>query len=142
MKVEGFASGPEKHVEQPRAHAVSARVDSVTAPRILPVSRLLTPDAMDHRLGITKGPAGLGQSKVLDLLGPKRNVPVRAIPIAGKVAWTRHTTGEEGLGVEFKTRDTGGTRRLKELVRRLELLEAENMHDDASDRDGISSSLN
>ena len=65
-----------------------------------------------------------------------------ASAIAGKVAWTRHTTGEEGLGVEFKTRDAGGTRRLKELVRRLELLEAENMHDADLDRDGIVSQMN
>jgi len=80
-----------------------------------------------------------GTEIVLDITPPGS---LRPLAIAGKVAWTRHTTGEEGLGVEFKTRDAGGTRRLKELVRRLELLEAENMQTDASDRDGVVSGLN
>ena len=43
--------------------------------------------------------------------------------------------------MEFKTRDAGGTRRLKELVRRLELLEAEN-DDSETDRDGIVAQMN
>ncbi len=81
-----------------------------------------------------------GTEIVLDITPPGS---LRPLAIAGKVAWTRHTTGEEGLGVEFKTRDAGGTRRLKELVRRLELLEAENGDNDAElDRDGIVSDMN
>jgi hypothetical protein len=79
-----------------------------------------------------------GTEIVLDIMPPSG---LRPLAIAGKVAWTRHTTGEEGLGVEFKTRDAGGTRRLKELVRRLELIEAENADTD-TDRDGIVSQMN
>ena len=63
---------------------------------------------------------------VLDVTPPGS---LRPLEIAGRVAWTRHTDGEEGIGIEFKTRDAGGTRRLKELVRRLELLEAESAMD-------------
>jgi Tfp pilus assembly protein PilZ len=79
-----------------------------------------------------------GTEIVLDITPPGS---LRPLEIAGKVAWTRHTVGEEGLGVEFKTRDAGGTRRLKELVRRLEMLEAENMHNE-TDRDGVMAELN
>jgi uncharacterized protein (TIGR02266 family) len=64
-----------------------------------------------------------GTEIILDVTPPGS---LRPLEIAGRVAWTRHTIGEEGIGVEFKARDAGGTRRLKELVRRLELLEAEN----------------
>ena len=64
-----------------------------------------------------------GTEIVLDVTPPGS---LRPLEIAAKVCWTRHTEGEEGIGVEFKARDAGGTRRLKELVRRLEILEAEN----------------
>lgn len=40
--------------------------------------------------------------------------------IEGRVAWTRSTPGAEGVGVEFRCRDLGGMRRLRELVRRIE----------------------
>jgi uncharacterized protein (TIGR02266 family) len=67
-----------------------------------------------------------GTEIVLDVTPPGS---LRPLEIAGRVAWTRHTVGEEGIGVEFRARDAGGTRRLKELVRRLELLEAESAVD-------------
>ncbi|HEY7958291.1 MAG: PilZ domain-containing protein [Polyangia bacterium] len=67
-----------------------------------------------------------GTEIVLDVTPPGS---LRALEIAGRVAWTRHSDGEEGIGIEFKARDAGGTRRLKELVRRLELLEAESAMD-------------
>ncbi len=67
-----------------------------------------------------------GTEIVLDVVPPGS---LRPLEIAGRVAWTRHTDGEEGLGIEFKSRDAGGMRRLKELVRRLELLEAESAMD-------------
>ena len=79
-----------------------------------------------------------GTEIVLDITPPGS---LRPLAIAGRVAWSRHTTGQEGLGVEFKTRDAGGTRRLKELVRRLELLEAEN-DDSETDRDGVVAQMN
>jgi uncharacterized protein (TIGR02266 family) len=71
-----------------------------------------------------------GTEIVLDVTPPGS---LRPLEIAGRVAWTRHTEGEEGIGIEFKTRDAGGTRRLKELVRRLEMLEAENAIDSSDD---------
>jgi uncharacterized protein (TIGR02266 family) len=71
-----------------------------------------------------------GTEIVLDVTPPGS---LRPLEIAGRVAWTRHTEGEEGIGIEFKTRDAGGTRRLKELVRRLEMLEAENALDGEDD---------
>ncbi len=71
-----------------------------------------------------------GTEVVLDVTPPGS---LRPLEIAGRVAWTRHTEGEEGIGVEFRARDAGGTRRLKELVRRLELLEAESAMDGEDD---------
>jgi uncharacterized protein (TIGR02266 family) len=72
-----------------------------------------------------------GTEIVLDVTPPGS---LRPLEIAARVCWTRHTEGEEGIGVEFKARDAGGTRRLKELVRRLEILEAENVvESDTSD---------
>jgi uncharacterized protein (TIGR02266 family) len=71
-----------------------------------------------------------GTEVVLDVTPPGS---LRPLEIAGRVAWTRHSDGEEGIGVEFKTRDAGGTRRLKELVRRLEMLEAEAAFDGEDD---------
>ena len=71
-----------------------------------------------------------GTEIVLDVTPPGS---LRPLEIAGRVAWTRHTEGEEGIGIEFKARDAGGTRRLKELVRRLEMLEAENALDNSDD---------
>jgi Tfp pilus assembly protein PilZ len=62
-----------------------------------------------------------GTEIILDVRPPGSVVP---LSVAGRIAWTRHTPGEEGVGVEFKARDAGGVRRLRELVRRLESLEA------------------
>jgi hypothetical protein len=58
-----------------------------------------------------------GTSLVLEVLPPGAAVP---LAIEGRVAWARQDPGAEGIGVEFRCRDTGGLRRLKELVRRLE----------------------
>ena len=43
-----------------------------------------------------------------------------AMPLSARVAWKGHPGGEHGFGVEWKARDAGGTRRIKELVRRIE----------------------
>ena len=45
-----------------------------------------------------------------------------AMPLSARVAWRGHPNGEHGFGVEWKARDAGGTRRIKELVRRIEAL--------------------
>ncbi len=43
-----------------------------------------------------------------------------AMPLSARVCWKGHTGGENGFGVEWKSRDAGGNRRIKELVRRIE----------------------
>jgi Tfp pilus assembly protein PilZ len=65
----------------------------------------------------TRDLAPEGTSLVIEVVPPGGAAP---LAIEGRVAWSRESPGEEGLGVEFRCRDTGGLRRLKELVRRLE----------------------
>lgn len=55
-----------------------------------------------------------GTDVVLDLIPPGGLVPLQ---IAARVAWVG---SGRGVGVEFRWRDAGGARRLRELVRRLE----------------------
>jgi Tfp pilus assembly protein PilZ len=43
-----------------------------------------------------------------------------AMPLSARVAWKGEPGGEAGFGVEWKARDAGGNRRIKELVRRIE----------------------
>jgi len=43
-----------------------------------------------------------------------------AMPLSARVCWKGHTGGQNGFGVEWKSRDAGGNRRIKELVRRIE----------------------
>jgi Tfp pilus assembly protein PilZ len=57
-----------------------------------------------------------GTPVVIDLRPPGANLPHS---IEGRVAWQRATPGAEGVGVEFRCRDIGGLRRLRELVRRI-----------------------
>jgi Tfp pilus assembly protein PilZ len=45
-----------------------------------------------------------------------------AMPLQARVAWRGQPGGEHGFGVEWKARDAGGTRRIKELVRRIEAM--------------------
>lgn len=59
----------------------------------------------------------VGSSVILEIIAPGGE---RKLQLEGGVAWTRHTPGEEGMGVEFRCRDIGGTRLLKELIRRIE----------------------
>lgn len=61
-----------------------------------------------------------GTPLVLSLVPPGAAAP---LSIEGRVAWARRNPGDEGLGIEFRCRDTGGLRRLRELVRRLEKFE-------------------
>lgn len=58
-----------------------------------------------------------GTSVVIELRPPGANSPQA---IEGRVAWSRAIPGHEGVGVEFRCRDIGGMRRLRELVRRIE----------------------
>jgi Tfp pilus assembly protein PilZ len=45
-----------------------------------------------------------------------------AMPLSARVAWRGHPGGTNGFGVEWKARDAGGNRRIKELVRRIEAM--------------------
>lgn len=71
----------------------------------------------------TAPPATLvkGTQIVVELVPPGGAAP---LGIEARVVWAREDAGHEGLGVEFRCRDTGGLRRLKEMVRRLERLDA------------------
>lgn len=59
----------------------------------------------------------VGSPVLLELLAPGGQ---RKIPIQGDVAWIRHIPGDEGMGIAFRCRDLGGSRLIKELIRRLE----------------------
>lgn len=70
---------------------------------------------------------GLGGAFVISDLNPPRGAEVvldvtpprgeRPLAITSRVAWVRPQTG---FGIEFRWRDGGGARRIRELVRRLE----------------------
>jgi Tfp pilus assembly protein PilZ len=53
---------------------------------------------------------------VLEIAPPGAEVPMAFI---GRVAWTGKTGAENVFGIEWRARDAGGGRRIKELVRRL-----------------------
>lgn len=53
---------------------------------------------------------------VLELAPPGAG---RAMSFSGRVAWTGRLGEETGFGLEWRARDAGGGRRIKELVRRL-----------------------
>lgn len=53
---------------------------------------------------------------VLEIAPPGAQVPMAFI---GRVAWTGKTGDENVFGIEWRARDAGGGRRIKELVRRL-----------------------
>ncbi len=58
-----------------------------------------------------------GAAVLMEIVPPGASAPQT---IEGRVAWTRRTPGSEGVGIEFRCRDIGGKRRLRELVRRIE----------------------
>jgi hypothetical protein len=47
-----------------------------------------------------------------------------AMPLSARVAWrgSANSANGNGFGVEWKARDAGGNRRIKELVRRIEAM--------------------
>jgi Tfp pilus assembly protein PilZ len=67
----------------------------------------------------TEQPAPDQSDIVLKVSPPGAEV---AMPLSARVAWTGHPGGEHGFGVEWKARDAGGNRRIKELVRRIEAM--------------------
>jgi hypothetical protein len=58
---------------------------------------------------------------VLEIAPPGAEVPMAFI---GRVAWTGTSGNENVFGIEWRARDAGGGRRIKELVRRLTGLQA------------------
>ncbi len=67
----------------------------------------------------------LGSPIVLEIVPPGALAPQ---VIEGRVAWERLTPGAEGFGVEFRARDIGGMRRLRELIRRIRQSEVASFH--------------
>lgn len=65
----------------------------------------------------TKSAPSEGSPLVLELAAPGRP---GSQSIEGRVAWRSSTPGAEGVGVEFRCRDIGGMRRLREIIRRIE----------------------
>jgi Tfp pilus assembly protein PilZ len=63
----------------------------------------------------------VGTAVVVEITPPGGAAP---LAVEGRVVWARTEPGHEGFGVEFRCRDTGGLRRLKEMCRRLERLDA------------------
>ena len=61
-----------------------------------------------------------GTDVVLKMAPPGAEV---AMPVSARIAWVKpDKSSEPGFGVAWKARDAGGTRRIKELVRRMERL--------------------
>jgi hypothetical protein len=60
------------------------------------------------------------ESQVVVLITP----PGAEVPMSfiGRIAWTGHAGEDNVFGIEWRSRDAGGNRRIKELVRRLTTL--------------------
>ena len=114
-------------------------IPSVTARnhRRIPVSLPVAWQVKDERARLAAvvediGPGGaflrtaenrpVGTSVVVEITPPGGAAP---LAVEGRVAWAREDPGNEGFGVEFRCRDTGGLRRLKEMCRRLERLDTQ-----------------
>jgi len=65
----------------------------------------------------TEEPVPMASDVVLMVSPPGAEV---AMPLSARICWKGHPGGLPGFGVEWKARDAGGTRRIKELVRRIE----------------------
>jgi len=65
----------------------------------------------------TQDPLPVESDVVLKVSPPGAEI---AMPLSARVCWKGHPGGDNGFGVEWKARDAGGTRRIKELVRRIE----------------------
>jgi len=63
----------------------------------------------------------ISEKVVLEIAPPGAEVPMAFI---GQVAWTGKSGSENVFGIEWRARDAGGGRRIKELVRRLADLQA------------------
>ena len=74
---------------------------------------------------MTDDPAPGESDVVLKVSAPGADVPM---PVSARVAWiAAHQSREPGFGVAWRARDAGGSRRIKELVRRIERLAGESV---------------
>ncbi len=109
------SSGQRRHRRLPIELRVDWRVPNQTERHISLVDDIGIGGAF-LRTPINSLPA-TGTPVVIELRPPGANTPQA---IEGRVAWSCATPGHEGVGVEFRCRDIGGMRRLRELVRRIE----------------------
>jgi Tfp pilus assembly protein PilZ len=65
---------------------------------------------------VTGDPATHGTDLVLEVSPPGAQV---AMALTARVAWLGKLHGAPGFGVEWRARDSGGSRRIREIVRRL-----------------------
>lgn len=65
---------------------------------------------------LTPQPVAGDEQVVLEIAPPGAEVPMA---FTARVAWTGAAGEEPGFGVEWRARDAGGSRRIRELVRRL-----------------------
>jgi len=80
---------------------------------------------------MTSAPVQAETDVVLKVAPPGAEVEM---PVSARIAWIAPGESvEPGFGVAWKARDAGGTRRIKELVRRMEKLTAEGTAEDADD---------
>jgi Tfp pilus assembly protein PilZ len=107
------ASGQRRHRRLPIELRVDWRVPNQTERHISLVDDIGIGGAFLR----TRDLPPTGTPVVIELRPPGANTPQA---IEGRVAWLSAVPGHEGVGVEFRCRDIGGMRRLRELVRRIE----------------------
>ncbi len=110
-------SAQRRHRRLPTEFEVNWRIPNDTESRPS-VADDISPGGMFIR---TRELPPMGASILLQLVHPGATT---AQTIEGRVAWQNASPGAEGVGVEFRCRDIGGMRRLRELVKRLERAEA------------------
>lgn len=109
-------SAQRKHRRLPIELRVDWRVPNQTERHVSLVDDIGTGGAFIRTRDLPRA----GTPVVLELTPPGHGPQT----IEARVAWTRSTPGCEGVGVEFRCRDIGGMRRLRELIRRIERIEA------------------
>lgn len=107
------SSGQRRHRRLPIELRVDWRVPNQTERHISLVDDIGIGGAFLRTLDLPP----TGTPVVIELRPPGANTPQA---IEGRVAWSSARPGHEGVGVEFRCRDIGGMRRLRELVRRIE----------------------
>jgi hypothetical protein len=76
---------------------------------------VLTEISIGGALLRTEEPLELGSEVIIELQPPGATVP---IPISGRVTYR---TDADGIGLKFIYRDGGGSRRIREMIRRIKV---------------------